>query len=372
MFAHCLNKQFLYRLFITLIVTFSFPNICVADLELDPAFNAPLKAQVKYLGNKYLVGPGDILSLDVLHESEYKQDSILVRPDGNATFIGVGEFNVSNQTVESITQQLKMEISKTLIDPKIMLTVKTTRPGTVYLTGAFMHPGMFQFTTDANDKNLMIQGKETVIRTDMRLSNVFANAGGLKLNADLSDVVITRASSSEMVHVNLWKILKEGSSQDDVWINYGDRIHVPEGSMNAMSDEDFILLLSSGIGPKNFPIRVIGEVKTPGIYYLESPSPYLNSAVSQAGGFAPQANRKVVAIRRFTDENHFSTLYTDLKKSDFVLRPNDVVFISENKVYLAGRFMQQATYMLTPFQTAALTGGASAQTYGFGGWARRF
>jgi len=325
-----------------------------------------IQGEIQYQLNKYLLGPGDVLTYQVLHEPEYSQDDILVRPDGEASFVGVGTMDVADKSVGEVQEMLEASLSHEIVHPQVMLTVKTTRPGTVYLTGAVMHPGMLQFTTSANDKSLMIQNSNTVTRTDMRLSNVLANAGGVSPDADLANVTVTRAFNGKKEKVNLWKVIKEGSIADDLWVNYGDRIDVPHGTIT--SDADYKVLLSSSIAPKVCSVRVIGEVRTPGVFNIDSESPYLASALAKAGGFAPQANRKMVAIRRFTDDTHFTTFMLDPNKTDYVLHPNDIVYVSENKLYTAGRFMEQAMRVLSPFEAAALTGASGAQVFGYGGW----
>jgi len=138
-----------------------------------------------------------------------------------------------------------------------------------------------------------------------------------------------------------------------------------------MDDQEQALLLKSSFGPKTIPVRVLGKVKNPGVYELNGRSPYLNTVVAMAGGFMDEANQHKVAIRRFSDENHFSTLYLSPDKFDVSLRPNDVIFIAENQAEKTGRFMVLAAKMLSPFQSAATIGGYGAQAFGYGGWKNR-
>ena len=57
-------------------------------------------------------------------------------------------------------------------------------------------------------------------------------------------------------------------------------------------------------------------------------------------------NRKLIEIEK-------NPRFIDTRKVDFLLRPNDVVYVGENKLYKAGRFMQQAALVLAPFTEAA-------------------
>jgi len=331
----------------------------------------PLNGRLVYENKRYLLGPGDMLRLEVLGEPEYTQSEILINPDGYAAILGVGEIDMKGRTMTQVSEEIVSILDATLVDPQISLTLVKTKPALVYLSGAVMQPGMVQVATDTNTTSLHVNSTNPLSRTDMRLTNILANAGGVALNADLSNVQIKDVGTGKITTVNLWQVLKNGLTEQDLFINSGDAIYIPTLDQMALSDEEYELLLKSSIGPKQFKVRVIGEAKTPGLYELEGDSPYLTSALVKAGGFAPQANKTHIAIRRFTAENQFTTLFISPDKADVTLRPNDVVYIAENKVYKSGRFMEQVSNIFKPFQTISSVGSYSAQTFGTGGWDRR-
>ncbi len=309
-----------------------------------------LKGHVQWGDRAYRVGPGDILSISVYHQKEFDQSEILVRPDGYASFNGVGEVYVSGKSLEEIRRELVMAISELVIDPRVTLTISQTRPGAIYLAGAVKRPGMYQLNTQSSKNTPQTT---PISRTDLRLSNILANAGGVTMEADLSRVKVTRGDGSEVIKVNLWNMLKHGSNAEDVVLQSGDSVEIPTLQAMALSDEEYTLLLSSSIGPGTFPVRVIGEVDKPGVYELDGTSPLLNSAIAKAGGYKPGANKKVIAIRRFSGETNLSTLHVDPNKMDFTLRPNDVVYITEQKIYKSGRYFENVAKILSPFTNAS-------------------
>lgn len=317
------------------------------------AWGESLKAGIEYARGNYHIGPGDVLSLHVYHQPDFSQQNILVRDDGFASFNGVGEIPVAGKTLQDVSLILRDRIGELVIDPIVNLSLAQSRPGTVYVAGAVRHPGPVQLQSSSSSS-----GTETVqkpqTRMPLRLSNVLAGAGGVTLNADLSRVEVTMASTGEVVRVNLWEMISQASGSADLQLQSGDSVYVPALANGAtLSESQQNLLLSSALGPGNFPVRVIGEVTTPGIYQLNSDSPYLNTAIAMAGGYKDSANKKLIAIRRFTD-NTPATLYLDPGKSDVMLRPNDVIFISEHSVYKAGRFFETVSKILAPFTNAAL------------------
>ena len=156
---------------------------CLVFCSAAALANDPLDVRIKYEKSRYIIGPNDVLTFQVLNEPEYTQSDILVRPDGFATFMGVGELEAGNKSIEELTQEIERQLSRTLVRPQVMLAVKSTRPGTVYLSGAVMHAGMYQFATRADGNSF--PNSDRTERSDMRLTNILANAGGVKMNADL-------------------------------------------------------------------------------------------------------------------------------------------------------------------------------------------
>ncbi|MGE0199778.1 MAG: polysaccharide biosynthesis/export family protein [Candidatus Melainabacteria bacterium] len=333
-----------YRLLLLLVTLLWLPALVLSALPVLAEESASsLKGYIQQTKNAYVIGCGDKLSVHVYHHGEFDQKDILVRCDGFASFNGVGELAVTGKTVAEIKEMLTAAIGELVIDPIVTVDISDTKPGTVYVAGAVRQPGMYQLTTSA-------QGNVTnpVSRVDLRLSNILSNAGGVKMNADLTRVEIRRGGQTTQL-VNLWEMIKEGDNDQDVLLQSGDSVYIPDQTHVALDDENYIALLSSSIGPKTFPVRMLGEVNKPGVYALDAESPYLNSALAQAGGLKEGATRNVVTIRRFTSENDFTTLNVDPRKLDVILRPNDVVVIAEQKMYKAGRYTDQTSKMLSPF-----------------------
>ena len=333
---------------------------------------SPLNARISYgVARTYRIGSGDLLTLNIYPQTEYSAEKALVRSDGNVSFPIIGQLNVSGRTIEEVQQDIQQRLDKTIRNYNISVTVANTRPALFYLSGAVNKLGPLEIVTDSHETNRVGQADLTP-RTEQSLINILANAGGLKLNADLSNVQVKNGETGEVESYNLWKVLKEADATQNPWLNSGDSINVPELPQGQlMPDAEFNTLANSVIGPKSFPVRVFGQVKTPNLIHLEGETPLLSTAIAMAGGFTEQGLQKAVVVRRFTDENHFSTLLVDATKNDFSLRPNDIVYIGESKMYKAGRYMQEVAHILQPFQEAATTGGMAGQAFGFGGW-RRF
>lgn len=348
-------------------------GLCLSLMTVFADETKPLKAHITYGSTStYRIGSSDLLSLNVFPQTEYSAEQILVRSDGNASFPIVGQLNVNGKTIDEVQQELEAELNKTIRNYHVSISVANTRPAIFYLAGAVNKLGPLEIVTDSHESNRVGQ-VDLPRRTEQSLINILANAGGVKLNADLSKVQVKSAETGEVASYDLWKVLKGADASQNPWLNPGDSITVselPQGQL--MPDFEFTTLANSVIAPKSFPVRVIGQVQKPDLIHLEGETPLLSSAIAMAGGYAPQGLQKAVAIRRFTDEHHFTTLLVDATKNDFTLRPNDVVYVGEAKVYKAGRYMEQVAHVLQPFEVATVTSAMSAQTFGFGGWYRQF
>ncbi len=365
--------------FISLFLSFvSFilasPFVSFAEEPQADSLNSIIQTGIRLQGGEYLLGPGDELHFRVLMEPEYTVDKVLVQPDGKLSLPGVGLLDVGSRSVSEVIDIIQSRLSKTIKNPQVSLSLLHPRAATVYLSGAVMRPGMFQInSSNTQQSGLNTTGNEPVARVDLRLSNILAVAGGVTMNADLTQIEIHRANGGAVSSVDLWKVLKGSDVTQDLLLSSGDTIIVPAMDAITLDDQDFETLLRSSIGPKSFPVRVIGETNAPGVYNIDGTSPYLNTAIAKAGGYAPQASRRAVAVRRFSSPNKFSDLYIAPEQFDFFLRPNDIIVVGENKVYKAGRFMRQASEILSPFQSLSVTGSSASQTFGFGGWGpRRF
>jgi polysaccharide export outer membrane protein len=347
------------------IVANALTALLIASLPLECSYAGNLTGQLQFAEGTYRINVGDILSVNVYNQPDLSNSGILVRSDGNASFNGVGEVQVAGKTIREATELLESQVRELVREPRVTLTVTESKPPSVYLAGAVMHPGMLQAgttnssnngsTTDADGKFSPGGGSTSSAsssRMDFRISSVLAAAGGVKLSADLANVMITR-NGQPYKTINLWDMLKEGNNEADLMLQNGDSVYIPELPEQALDDATYRLLLTSAIGPKTFPVRIIGDVKQPGVYELNGTSPYLNSAIAKGGGFNVSANRKVVALRRFTSEDKFSTLMINPNKHDFMLRPNDVIYVSEQKIYKAGQFSENVSKVFSPFTSTA-------------------
>ncbi len=298
----------------------------------------------------YKVAPGDVLSFSIQEEPDYDQSGIIVRPDGYATIRPIGQVFVAGMDIQQLTRHLENSLDNYINDPQVFLNVQEFHTPKIYLLGAVAHPGAFQpdlhKPTDAYDNHAR-QGR-LFPNTDWTVSNLIIRSGGLNYDADLSNLQVLKVDGTKR-NVNLFSLLIEGDLTQDPVLEEGDSIQVPRLNGMPYGDNEFKLLCASGIYPEKFPIRVLGEVGNPGLFYVSSDTPYINTAIALASGYKRNAVTRAVVIHRKSRDEQVAKLVVDPEKVDLMLRPNDVVEIRDAQSAKVIRGAETVARMAAPF-----------------------
>ena len=307
-----------------------------------------LNGRVKTLSTKYLLSPGDTISVAVYGEPEFSQAEILVRPDGYATIEPFGEMYVAGTDINQLTSTLKDQFKTYLLDPKISVKINGMQAAKVYVYGAVQKPGLYQQERISTRDDA--SGRTGSVYPELTVASVIANAGGIKYNADLRHVKVINNATNRNEEIDLMNLIENGDSSQDIYLRSGDSVYIPVLDSDAqIPDRDFMLIASSSLAPADFPVRVVGAVNKPGICKLTSGSPSLNTAIAASEGYKPEANKKVVTIQRVTPQGNVSTFYVDPTKNDLVLRPNDIVIINDKSTSVASRGFDFVGNIINPF-----------------------
>ena len=336
-------------------LTFCNKGFCT---EISPAKTPLTQGSVTIVKNdnfsalNYKIIPGDIISVSVYDEPNFLQPEIIVRPDGYATIDPIGEILVEGLNIQDLTRIIEKNFKNFLNDPIISVNIKEFNPPSIYIFGAVQKPGMYQQLT--NGSKYYADSKNTTVRTDLTLSNIISNAGGISNNADLSNITVTSLNKKQTI-IDLWKFIKDGDISQNIKLKSGDVIFVPKLDSIGINDENFKLLSKMSLFPATFPIRVIGEVKTGGTFNISGESPYLNTAVSNANGYTLDAKKTIVVVYRKADNEKLSKIFVDPFMNDFLLRPNDLVEVRKRTFMKVVAGSEYFTRIISPFLNTAYT-----------------
>lgn len=338
----------------------------MARFQAEDAQTLKGRIYANYTGRKYILGPNDIISIDVYDAPEFSHENILIQPDGNITVAPFGSLPLAGKTMEEVQQDLGEKLKFYLNDPKVTVKLEHSKPFTVYVSGAVLKPGSYEMVTDVFRNQLVADNTPEVLleRKAPLLSNVLVAAGGISYDADLEHVTITNKIDGSQYQVSLLELIQNGNSDHDLFLVAGDTVHVPRlQSAYAVDEEKYRAILGSTIFQKNIPVKVYGYVNKPGLVALESAqSANLNSAIAAAGGFLNENNGSAsyapdtVLVSRVDNNGHITTTRVNPRKEDMSLRPNDIVYVPDKGRPQVGKAFDFMTRIITPLAGIATAG----------------
>ena len=170
-----------------------------------------------------------------------------------------------------------------------------------------------------------------------RLTQAIGVAGGVKPLADVREVEIRRTTwdgQEKILAVNLWELVQAGDTNQDIILQEGDRIIIPQAE--ALSPEEAEKIAEGVISPLKITVNIVGEVVSPGAKQVRPNTP-LNQAILAAGGFDNRRATKKVELVRL---NNNGTVVKRSIKVDFaegiseehnpVLKNNDVIVVKRS------------------------------------------
>lgn len=233
-------------------------------------------------------GADQVIELNLLEyvRGTRPREDILVR-DGDSIFV---------PTADKVTLQQSYELATSSFSAEQINPLNVTVVGEVYRPGT----QTVQSNVRLNEAGLVGQpdtqfDQVLILPT---ISRALVTAGGIKLTADVRNITLRRATNSGEVKeykVDLWKLLQEGDSSQDVVLQDRDMIIVPEAK--SLPPAELSQIAVSSFSPAKIQVSVVGEVDNPGSVQLQPNTP-LNKAILAAGGFNIKAAKNKVKLVR--------------------------------------------------------------------------
>jgi len=252
---------------------------------------------------EYRIGPGDTLEISLWEGTKQEKQEIIVRPNGKISFGFVEDLDISGLTASELDQKLTHDLKQYVKNPRIDVIVKKFDSKFVQILGAIQShregtgPGKYR-----------LQGKSTVL-------GMIARAGGPTKDANLNDVRVRR-KNGQMVSLNLFKTINQGDLNQDLVVNDGDLVFIPN------------------LTEEGNRVYVFGEVEKPGAYTFSGVNFRLFDAISEAGGatiFASTESTRVVRGDPTRPELINANLKSLIEEGDqsqnMVLAGGDLVYV---------------------------------------------
>jgi len=173
-----------------------------------------VKEQKPVDDQRYIIQPGDHLSIKFFFNPELNEENLIVRPDGLISLQLVNEIKAADLTPVQLKSLLAEKYTGQLKNPEIAVIVRSVRePYRIYVDGQVKSPGEFE-----------IVGSLSVLQA-------IARAGGLlEDTAKKSEVKVIRQDldgQKFVINVDLNGALNGGDLRQDIRLLPSDFVYVP-------------------------------------------------------------------------------------------------------------------------------------------------
>ncbi|HEY1501390.1 MAG TPA: polysaccharide biosynthesis/export family protein [Acidobacteriaceae bacterium] len=259
----------------------------------SPPAAAPLHSDPVTSSESLLIGPGDVLRIDVLRESELDQH-VRVLDSGEITLSLAGNLSVQGLTPAQAGTRIaeKYREGGFLLHPQVAIFVEEYATQTVTILGQVAHPG-----------SVHLAAPRTLI-------DVLSLAGGLTETADRHIVVQRSGKDGERIRAFLSNRADDALNAD-VLVRPGDTVLVPKAGI----------------------VYVLGDVAHPGGYVMQNDSQLtVLQAIALAAGTSKTASEKRVRLVRNIDgiSQSVDLPLHDMERgrtSDVSLHANDILYV---------------------------------------------
>jgi polysaccharide export outer membrane protein len=242
------------------------PDFVIPKPEGAPS--AEPAAQAAAPGDRYVIGPQDNLSINVVDEPDLS-GKYRIDTDGTLTFPYVGRVPAAGLTLEDMQSRLTALLRAGYIkNPQVRIEVDQYKSRSVYVIGEVRAPG-----------------KVTMAGTTLTLLEALALAGSPTANA-----------SNEVIVVHP---LKRGAAATPGADAEGERITINRKDLELGRTGQDIVLLDGDI--INVPVAqrfyISGFVRNPG-YYVLDPGMTIDQAMALAGGLNDRGSDRRITVKR--------------------------------------------------------------------------
>jgi len=271
------------------------------------------------LAQEYLIGPGDVLSIDVWNREKLSEEHV-VGPYGKITLPMLGVFTIGGLNRVAAGKQITALYKQYYDEPIATVKIQKYLNNRVYVLGRVSNPGVIHFS-----------GGGTLLEA-------LSMAGGLPTRDKtifLSKCYIVRGKN-QIIWVDLLQLLQKANIKLNIRLANNDIIYIPE-SMDAA-------------------VFVMGEVENPGSYQIQTSGLSLLDAINLAGGSTEDANiNEIRLVREMEEKEGVKVIDLDkmLSKGDFsdnyLLRDNDILYVPRKGVATFNYYLRQIDPFLRTF-----------------------
>ena len=246
--------------------------------------------EVANVPSDYVLGPGDELQVKVYSPSVDVDQRFVINREGMIVLPKIGPVSLAGTKVSALEGRLKNELSQTLSDFNLYVSMGQLRGIEVYVTGQARAPGKHNLSSVST------------------LINALFATGGPSSNGSMRNIQLLRGGQL-MNTIDLYDFIAKGNRGMDVRLLPGDVIHIPP------------------IGPQ---VALLGITPTPSIYELAPKRQNsLEEIIALAGGLSALNSPTKASLERIEQgaTNPLTAYAIDLRGDGMkmTLRDGDMV-----------------------------------------------
>ena len=262
---------------------------------------------------EYVIGPNDKLEINSHIGDKVTTKEVTVDSRGYITYSFIDDLLASGLTPSELDKTLTEKMSSYIKNPRIDILVKEYNSKSATVLGEF---SILRATgsEDAGSGRIYLEGKT-------KLMDLFALAGGYTVDGDIKKVKLVRKGKTYVI--NLYDVIEKGDESQNVIINDGDIVDVPE------------------LGAFRERVYVMGEVNNQGIYSLKDARDLLG-ALAMAGDVTTLAiEENTLIVRGYSEPGKEPlVMMADVKAlfrsadmgQNIVLEEGDLVYVPRMRI----------------------------------------
>lgn len=288
--------------------------------------------QVEYLGNsldkfhsknKYLVGPGDKLTINFLGNKEFTGE-YSVMSDGKISLPLIGTVPANYISIEKLTERIINLYKPELIRADIFIQLAKRRPVQVSVIGEVNRPGLYKlFNLERNNVPSSLNNPQGDFVNLPTVVDAISKAGGITPQSKLNSVIIKRRLDGgdlkyQTNNINLINLLTKGDQSQNLILFDGDIIEIQKVNDKNKMPSKILKIAKGNLSPKLIKINVMGAVEKPGEYNVKA-NTTLNKAILIANGLTPwKASKKNIQLLRINNNGTISVKNYNFKINEQV------------------------------------------------------
>jgi len=173
--------------------------------------NLPHPAGNALIGGNFIIGPDDVLAVNVWKEPEISQ-TVTVRPDGKISLPLAGEFVASGLTPDQLQAEITQRLEGLMSRPNVTVIVHEVKSQRVVVVGQVAKPGSY------------------TLQTPMTVLDAIAQAGGPLDYAKLKSIYVLRVAPDghpTRMPFNYKEVIKGHNLSQNVTLEPHDTVVVP-------------------------------------------------------------------------------------------------------------------------------------------------